>query len=205
VTTDSASRGRLKIFLGYAAGVGNTYRMLTEARDLKERGVDVVIGFFEPHGRKETIALTDRLETVARRTYEYRGSRFEEMDTDAVVRRHPQVALVDELAHTNVLGSPFAKRWQDIHVLLDVGIDVLTTMNVQHVERLNDQIWQSTGMRVRETVPDWVVREADEVVMVDLTPRALLNRPRARRRVPARQGACRAPEFLSRTDARGAA
>src|SRR5262245_8808010 len=109
-------------------------------------------------------------------TVEYRGSRFEEMDSDAILRRHPQVAVVDEFPHTNVPGSPREKRWEDVHVLLDHGIDVLTTMNVQHLESLNDQIWQSTGVRVRETIPDWVLKQADEVVMVDLTPQALLNR-----------------------------
>ena len=175
MTTD-ASRGRLKVFLGYAAGVGKTYQMLTEARALKANGVDVVIAYFEPHGRKDTIGLTDGLETVRRRPIEYRGSRFEEMDTEAVVTRCPAVAVVDELAHSNVPGSPHPKRWEDVHVLLDAGIDVLTTVNVQHVESLNDQIWQATGVRVRETIPDWVVKHADEVVLVDLTPRALLNR-----------------------------
>jgi two-component system sensor histidine kinase KdpD len=176
VTAEARTRGRLKIFLGYAAGVGKTYQMLTEARELKERGVDVVIAYFEPHGRKDTMALIDGLEVVPRKVVEYRGSPFEEMDTDAVLRRRPRIAVVDEFPHTNVPGSPRAKRWEDVHVLLDAGIDVLTTMNVQHVESLNDQIWQSTGVRVRETVPDWVVKQADEVVMVDLTPRALLNR-----------------------------
>ena len=176
MTDQTRRRGRLKVFLGYAAGVGKTYQMLTEARELKQRGVDVVIGYFEPHGRKETIALTEGLEIVPRRVIEYRGTRFEEMDTDAILRRHPQVAVVDEFPHTNVPGSPRLKRWEDIHVLLDAGIDVLTTMNVQHLESLNDQIWQSTGVRVRETIPDWVLKQADEVVMVDLTPRALLNR-----------------------------
>ena len=134
-------RGRLKVFLGYAAGVGKTYQMLTEARELKARGVDVVIAYFEPHGRKDTIALTDGLETIPRRAIEYRGTTFEEMDTEAVIERHPAVAVVDELAHSNVPGSPRAKRWEDVHVLLDAGIDVLTTVNVQHVESLNDQIW----------------------------------------------------------------
>lgn len=176
MTTAATTRGRLKIFLGYAAGVGKTYQMLTEARALKEQGVDVVIAYFEPHGRKDTMARLEGLEVIPRRTAEYRGSRFEEMDTDAVLRRRPQTAVVDEFPHTNVPGSLRAKRWEDVHVLLEAGIDVLTTMNVQHVESLNDQIWQSTGVRVRETVPDWVVKEADEVVMVDLTPRALLNR-----------------------------
>jgi two-component system sensor histidine kinase KdpD len=176
VTTVPAKRGRLKIFLGYAAGVGKTYQMLAEARELKQEGVDIVVAYFEPHGRKDTMALVEGLEMIPRRTVEYKGSRLEEMDTDAVLRRRPQIAVVDEFPHTNVPGSARAKRWEDVRVLIDAGIDVLTTMNVQHVESLNDQIWQSTGVRVRETVPDWVVKEADEVVMVDLTPRALLNR-----------------------------
>jgi two-component system sensor histidine kinase KdpD len=173
---DAPSRGRLKVLLGYAAGVGKTYQMLTEAQALKRDGVDIVIGYFEPHGRQDTIALIEGLESVATRTIEYRGSQFQEMDTDAILRRHPRVAIVDEFPHTNVPGSSRAKRWEDVHVLLDAGINVLTTMNVQHLESLNDQIWQSTGVRVRETIPDWVVRQADEIVMVDLTPRALLNR-----------------------------
>jgi two-component system sensor histidine kinase KdpD len=171
-----ARRGRLKIFLGYAAGVGKTYEMLVEAHKLKAQGVDVVVGYFEPHGRADTIALVEGLETVPRKVVEYRGVRLEEMDTEAVLARHPAVALVDEFPHTNLPGSGRSKRWEDVHELLDAGIDVLTTMNVQHLESLNDQIWQSTGVRVRETIPDWVVKQADEVVMVDLTPRALLNR-----------------------------
>jgi two-component system sensor histidine kinase KdpD len=122
------------------------------------------------------MALTDGLEIVPRRTVDYRGSAFEEMDTEAVLKRHPQVAIVDEFPHSNVPGSPRSKRWEDVHALLGAGIDVVTTMNVQHLESLNDQIWQSTGVRVRETVPDWVLKQADEIVMVDLTPRALLNR-----------------------------
>jgi two-component system sensor histidine kinase KdpD len=174
--TTPPKRGRLKVFLGYAAGVGKTYQMLSEAHELKERGVDVVIGYFEPHGRKDTIELTEGLEVVPRKTVEYRGSQFEEMETEGILKRKPQVAIVDEFPHTNVPGSLRAKRWEDVHQLLEAGIDVLTTMNVQHLESLNDQIWQSTGVRVRETIPDWVVKQADEVVMVDLTPRALLNR-----------------------------
>jgi two-component system sensor histidine kinase KdpD len=173
---EAPHRGRLKIFLGYAAGVGKTYQMMTEAHELRERGVDIVVAYFEPHGRKDTMALLSGFEIIPRKVLEYKGSPFEEMNTDAVLRRRPQVAIVDEFPHTNVPGSPRAKRWEDVHVLLEGGIDVLTTMNVQHVESLNDQIWQSTGVRVRETVPDWVVKQADEVVMVDLTPRALLNR-----------------------------
>ena len=164
------------MFLGYAAGVGKTYQMLSEAHELKAQRVDVVVGYFEPHGRRDTMALVDGLEVIPRKIVEYKGSRFEEMDTDAVLRRHPQVAVVDEFPHTNVPGSSHLKRWEDVHALLDAGIDVLTTMNVQHMESLNDQIWQSAGVRVRETIPDWVVKQANEVVMVDLTPRALLNR-----------------------------
>src|ERR1700730_9609910 len=154
------TRGRLKVFLGYAAGVGKTYQMLTEARELARQGVDVVVGYFEPHGRKETIALTEGLEIIPRKVVEYRGQQFEEMDTDAILARRPAVAVVDEFPHTNVPGSTRLKRWEDVDVLLDAGIDVLTTMNVQHLESLNDQIWQSTGVRVRETVPDWVLKQA---------------------------------------------
>jgi two-component system sensor histidine kinase KdpD len=168
--------GRLKIYLGYAAGVGKTYRMLEEAQAAKRNGVDIVIGYFEPHARQQTIALTEGLEVVPRRMIHYAGTRFEEMDTDAVLRRHPQVAVVDEFAHTNVPGSERVKRWEDVRVLLDASIDVWTTMNIQHLESLNDQVWHATGVRVRETVPDWVVDEADEVVMIDLTTRALRNR-----------------------------
>jgi two-component system sensor histidine kinase KdpD len=169
-------RGKLKIFLGYAAGVGKTYQMLTEAQELKLQKVDVVVGYFEPHGRAETIAQTEGLEFVPRLVYEHRGARFEDMDTSAVIARRPAVAVVDEFAHTNVPGSERPKRWQDVMVLLDEGIDVLTSLNIQHIESLNDQVWHVTGIRVRETVPDWVVQEADEVVMVDVTPRALLHR-----------------------------
>jgi two-component system, OmpR family, sensor histidine kinase KdpD len=170
------SRGRLKVYLGYAAGVGKTYRMLEEAQELRRQGVDIVIGYFEPHGRRETIAKTEGLEVIPRRTIAYGGSTFEEMDTAAILRRKPQVAIVDEFAHTNVPGSERVKRWEDVHVLLDAGIDVLTTMNIQHLESLNDQVHHVTGIRVRETIPDWVVDEADELVFVDLTPRALRNR-----------------------------
>jgi two-component system sensor histidine kinase KdpD len=171
-----AKRGKLKIFMGYAAGVGKTYQMLEEAQHLRNQGVDLVIGYFEPHGRKDTIAKTEGLEFVPRRVISYRGSAFEEMDTSAILARAPQVCLVDEYAHTNVPGSERLKRWQDVQVLLEAGIDVFTTMNIQHLESLNDQVLQIAGVRVRETIPDWVVQQADEVVMVDLTPRALLHR-----------------------------
>ena len=171
-----SDRGKLKIFLGYAAGVGKTYKMLEEAHNLKAKGVDVVIGYFESHGRKDTIAKAEGLEVVPRKKVEYRGITFEEMDTEAIVARRPAVAVIDEFPHTNVPGSPREKRWMDVLFILDAGIDVLTTMNVQHLESLNDRITQITGITVQETVPDWVVNEADEVVMVDVTPRALLNR-----------------------------
>jgi two-component system, OmpR family, sensor histidine kinase KdpD len=172
----TSPRGRLKIIMGYAAGVGKTYKMLEEAQMLKADGVDVVVGYFEPHARKDTIAKTEGLEMIPRRNIEYRGTVFEEMDTDAILARHPQVCAVDEFPHTNVPGSDRAKRWEDVLVLLDAGIHVLTTMNIQHLESLNDQVWHITGIRVRETIPDWVVQRADEIVMTDLTPQALINR-----------------------------
>lgn len=173
-----SQRGSLKIYLGYAAGVGKTYSMLQEAHALKRQGVDVVIGYFEPHGRHDTIVLTEGLEVIPRKRIQYRAGTFEEMDTEAILRRRPAVCAVDEFAHTNIPGSERTKRWEDVQILLDNGIGVLTTMNVQHLESLNDQVWQVTGIRVRETLPDWVVKQADEVVMVDLPPQALLNRLR---------------------------
>jgi len=172
----SDARGKLRIYLGYAAGVGKTWKMLDDAQCLRAEGCDVVIGYFEPHGRKDTIAKTEGLEMVPRRQVEYRGTTFEDMDTEAILRRKPAVCLVDEFAHTNVPGSERLKRWQDVEALLDAGIAVWTTVNVQHLESLNDHVFQMTGVRVRETVPDWVVDAADEVMMVDLTPRAVRNR-----------------------------
>ena len=169
-------RGKLKVYLGYAAGVGKTYQALEDAQKARAAGADIVIGYFEPHGRKDTIAKTEGLETVPRQKIAYRGATFEEMDTDAVIRRHPQICVVDEFAHTNVPGSPRLKRWEDAGLIQDAGIDVWTTVNVQHIESLNDQVWQVTGVRPRETVPDWVVEDADEIVMVDVTPRALMHR-----------------------------
>ncbi len=173
---DRHAPGKLKIYLGYAAGVGKTYQMLEEAQQMKRQGRDMIVGYFEPHGRKDTIARTEGLESIPRRRVDYRGTIFEEMDTAAILARHPEVCVVDEFPHTNVPGSTRTKRWQDVQVLLEAGIDVLTTMNIQHLESLNDQVWHITGIRVRETVPDWVMQQADQVVMVDLTPRALLNR-----------------------------
>src|SRR5204863_569962 len=174
--TQPPRRGRLKVFLSYAAGAGKTYRMLEEAQELKKQGADIVIGYFEPHGRKDTIEKTEDLEIIPRRRIEYRGCAFDEMDTDAILQRAPQICAVDEFPHTNVPGAERAKRWEDVMVLLDAGIDVMTTMNLQHVESLNDEVFQISGIRVRETVPDWVIKQADEVVMVDVTPEALLNR-----------------------------
>lgn len=162
--------------MGYAAGVGKTYKMLEEAHALKSQGIDVVIGYFESHGRVDTIAKAEGLETIPRKDIDYRGSQFEEMDSEAILTRHPEVCVVDEFPHTNVPGSERVKRWEDVEALRDGQIDVLTTMNVQHLESLNDQVWHITGIRVRETIPDWVVRQADEIVLVDLTPRALLHR-----------------------------
>ncbi len=169
-------RGQLKVFLGYAAGVGKTYRMLEEAQLLKRQAKDIVVGYFEPHGRKDTIAKSDALEIVPRRMVAYRGGTFQEMDTTAILSRRPAICVVDELAHTNVPGSERSKRWEDVQVLLDAGIDVMTNMNIQHLESLNDQVFQITGIRVRETVPDWFVKSAAEIVMVDATTGALLNR-----------------------------
>jgi two-component system sensor histidine kinase KdpD len=169
-------RGSLKVYLGYAAGVGKTFQMLADGRAAAERGVDVVVAYFQPHARPDTIEQAQSLEMVSHRKIEYRGKTFEEMDTEAALRRRPRIALVDELAHTNIPGSVRTKRWEDVEVLLDAGIEVWTTMNVQHIESLNDQIWQITGIQVRETVPDGIVRQAAEIVAVDVTPDALLNR-----------------------------
>ena len=168
--------GRLKVYLSYAAGAGKTYRMLEEAQHLRQQGVDVVIGYFEPHMRKDTIGKTEGLEIVPRRKVEYRGTSFEDMDTEAILLRSPAVCLVDEFAHSNVPGSARNKRWEDVLALIDAGIEVWTTMNLQHLESLNDQVLQISGIRVRETVPDWVIKQASEVVMVDVTPEALINR-----------------------------
>lgn len=173
---DRLSRGRLKVFMGFAAGVGKTYEMLNEACRRKERGQDVVVGYVETHGRKDTEEQIGSLEIIPRRKVDYRGTTFEEMDTEGILARAPKVCLVDELAHTNVPGSEREKRWQDVEVLLKAGINVLTTMNVQHLESLNDTVHDITGVWVRETVPDKVLHQADEVVLVDITPEALINR-----------------------------
>ena len=170
------SRGKLRVYLGAAPGVGKTYAMLGEGHRRSERGTDVVIGFVETHGRQHTAEMADGLELVPRRTIEYRGTTFEEMDVDAVLARRPKVALVDELAHTNVPGSRNAKRWQDIEELVATGVDVITTVNVQHLESVNDVVEKITGVPQRETVPDSIVRAADQIELVDMTAEALRRR-----------------------------
>ena len=170
------SRGDLRIYLGAAPGVGKTFAMLDEGHRRHERGTDVVVGFVETHGRPRTAAQLRDLEIVPRRIMAHRGAMFEEMDVDAVLARRPQVVLVDELAHTNVPGSRNPKRHQDVEELLAAGIDVITTVNIQHLESVNDVVEQITGVKQRETVPDAVVRAADQVELVDMTPEALRRR-----------------------------
>ena len=166
-------RGRLEVFLGCAPGVGKTYEMLATARGLIDEGSDLVVAVVESHGRSATAALVDGLEVVERTSVAYRDATLEEVDLEAVLERHPQVALVDEMAHTNAPGLRNTKRWQDIEVLRDAGIDVLTTINIQHLESLNDVVAQITGVTQRETVPDEVVRAADQIELVDIDPQAL--------------------------------
>jgi two-component system sensor histidine kinase KdpD len=180
-SSDSAdvveAAGHFRIYLGAAAGVGKTYAMLSEGHRRKQRGTDVVIGFVESHGRRNTEEQIDDLEEVPRRVVQYRDTVFEEMDLEAVLRRHPKVALVDELAHTNVPGSgPNQKRWQDIMELLDAGINVITTVNIQHLESIADAVEQITGVPIRERVPDWVLRKADQIELVDSSPEQLRRR-----------------------------
>ena len=170
--------GRLKVFLGYAPGVGKTFSMLSEGARRTSRGEDVVIGVVETHGRAGTAQVAESLERVPMRQIEYRGTLFAEMDLDAILQRHPAVALIDELAHTNIEGSKFEKRYQDVFALLEAKIDVVTTLNVQHIESLTPRVRALTGVTVRETVPDWVLERADEIVMSDLTPEALATRMR---------------------------
>ncbi|MDT5126966.1 MAG: two-component system, OmpR family, sensor histidine kinase KdpD, partial [Mycobacterium sp.] len=169
-------RGELRIYLGAAPGVGKTYAMLGEAHRRLERGTDVVAAIVETHGRKKTAELLTGIELIPPRFIDYRGSRFSELDVPAVLARHPQVVLVDELAHTNTPGSKNPKRWQDIEELLDAGISVISTVNVQHLESLNDVVAQITGIEQQETVPDDVVREAAQIELVDITPEALRRR-----------------------------
>lgn len=177
--TETPRRGSHRVFLGMAAGVGKTYRMLQEGQSEAEAGRDVVIGFLESHGRVATMEQARGLELVPRRRVPYRETTVEEMDLAAILERAPELCLIDELAHTNAIGVEHEKRWQDVEDVLRAGIHVFSTVNVQHLESLNDQVADLTGTRVRETIPDAVLNSADEVVLLDLTPRALIERLRA--------------------------
>jgi len=172
------SRGIFKLFLGYAPGVGKTYSMLSEAIRRKSRGEDIVIGIIETHGRKGVQELAAQLEAVPRKSIDYKGTVFQEMDVDAIIARKPAVVLVDELAHTNIPGSKHRKRYEDVQEILAAKIDVISTLNIQHIESLAPTVRAITGVTVRETVPDWVPLSSSETVMVDLTPEALMNRMR---------------------------
>jgi two-component system sensor histidine kinase KdpD len=166
----ASGKGTLRIYLGAFPGVGKTYAMLSEAQRRKSYGEDVVVGFVETHGRKATAAMLEGLEVIARKRIDYQGVAVEEMDTEAILRRRPRVCLVDELAHTNPPGSEREKRYEDVEVIRDAGINVVSTLNVQHLESLNDTVEALTGVRVRETIPDSVVDEADELILIDLSP-----------------------------------
>ena len=183
--SEQTARGSLKVYLGMAAGVGKTYRMLLEGHAEQQNGVDVVIGLLETHGRAETALLADGLPVIPRRRVRYRDSTLEEMDLPAVLARAPELCLIDELAHTNAPGTAHAKRYEDVEEILAAGIDVLSTLNVQHLESLNDHITELSGIRVRETVPDAILTRAEEVVLIDLSPEALLARLRAGKVYPA--------------------
>jgi len=176
---ERSRRGRLKLYIGFAAGVGKTFRMLEEAHALRSRGVDVVVGLVETHGRAETAALIPGLEVIPRRAVAYRGITVEEMDLDAILARRPQVAVVDEIAHSNVPGSRNVKRYQDVYELLGAGINVIGAFNIQHLESLKDIVEQATDIRVRESVPDTFLQQADQVVNLDLAVEDLLERMRA--------------------------
>lgn len=169
-------RGRLRVYLAAAAGAGKTYAMLNEGHRRESRGSDVVVGYVETHKRPQTAAQIGDLEVLPRKKIAYRGVILEEMDTEGILARHPQVVLVDELAHTNAPGSRHAKRYQDVQDMLDAGINVVTTLNVQHLESLNDVVASITGVRVRETLPDWILDQADEVELIDISPAALRQR-----------------------------
>jgi len=172
----SSKQGKLKIYIGMAAGVGKTYRMLLEAKELLEEKVDVMIGYIETHGRKETQKLTEGLPAIERKKIFYKGKQLEEMDVDAILLQKPEVVLVDELAHTNVPGSKNEKRWQDVKELIEAGINVISTVNIQHIESINERVEKITGIKITERVPDSIIHLADEVVNVDLTIDELIDR-----------------------------
>ena len=197
---DRGKGGRLRIYLGMAPGVGKTYRMLEEAHRRHDRGTDVVVGFVETYGRRQTAALLDGLEVVPRARIEHRGVIVEEMDTAAVITRHPRVALVDELAHTNAPGSVREKRWQDVAEILTAGIDVISTCNVQHVESVADAVETILGVPVRERVPDAVVRGAAEIELVDMSPQALRQRMRHGNVYPPDRAAIALEKFFTETN-----
>jgi two-component system sensor histidine kinase KdpD len=171
-----AKRGRLKLYIGFAAGVGKTYRMLEEAHTLKRRGVDVLLGYIETHGRAETVKLVEGLDQFPRKTFQYRGVAIEEMDLDGLIERRPEITIVDEIAHTNVPGSRNRRRYQDVLALLDAGINVIGAFNIQHLESLNDVVQRVTGVAIRETVPDSFLKRADQVVNLDLAVEDLVER-----------------------------
>jgi two-component system sensor histidine kinase KdpD len=176
IVSASRKRGKHRLYIGMAAGVGKTYRMLEEAHELKREGIDVVIGLIETHGREETIAAIGDLEFVPRRPMDYNGTVLEEMDLEGILNRQPQLVLIDELAHTNIPGLTHKKRYEDVERVLESGIDVFSTLNIQHIESLNDLVAKITGVVVRERVPDRLLHEADEIVVVDVTPATLLER-----------------------------
>ena len=194
----TAHRPRLRLYIGAAPGVGKTYSMLRDAHDARRQGSDVVVGFVETYGRTDTDAQVGDLEVVPRRSIEYRGVVLEEMDIDAILKRRPQICVVDELAHSNVPGSRHEKRYQDVLELLDSGIGVMTAVNIQHLETLNDAVGRATGVRVRETVPDTFLDRADEVVNVDVTVEELRSRLRQGKVYKAREGRTGAHELLQR-------
>jgi len=195
---EKPARGRLRIYLGMAPGVGKTYAMLNEGRRrVERRSADIVVGFVETYGRPKTLAALEGLEVIPRKQVTYRGVTLEEMDTDAVIARRPDVALVDELAHTNAPGSKHEKRWQDVEEIRDRGIMVISTLNIQHLESLNDLVENITGVRVRETVPDWVVDDADEIELVDISPEALRSRLRHGNVYPPAQAQAAAENFFT--------
>lgn len=172
----SSKQGKLKIYIGMAAGVGKTYRMLLEAKELLEEKIDVIIGYVEPHGRKETQKLTEGIPAISRKEIFYKGRQLEEMDVDAIILQKPEIVLVDELAHTNVPGSKNEKRWQDVKEIINAGINVISTVNIQHIESINEQVEKITGVKITERVPDSIIQSADEVVNVDLTIDELIDR-----------------------------
>ena len=194
------ARGKLTIFLGSAAGAGKTYTMLSEARQQLKARVDVRVGYVESHGRADTEEMIGELPVIPRRKMEYRGASFEEMDLDAVLAAHPQLVLIDEMAHTNVPGSTHRKRYQDIEIILDHGIDVWTTVNIQHLESLNDLVFELTGVKIRETFPDYLLERAEEVRLIDISPEALIERLKAGKVYPAGKIEAALANFFQKTN-----